>query len=238
MLRRSTDRKVANGIRISSSGKPVTLMANAFGLLAGASCPGATSACASICYAEGAEKRYPSVKSVVATNYAQLKDADTTEMIRLLGAMIRGFDAECDEKDLPKLFRIHWDGDFFNPEYVDAWKSVIESNPQIHFWAYTRSAFAVKPLVNIENLALYFSTDSINKPIGEMLNRLYGVKLAYLAKTFDDGKQDMDSIGLKATRCPENNKALPLADAKGSACIQCGLCVDGRANVLFSISKK
>jgi hypothetical protein len=244
MLKRSTDRKVANGIRMSKprdttkTGKPVAIMANAFGLVAGASCPGATSACDSVCYASKNEVFHPSVGVVVSDNFEQLRDANIDEMIHLLGTMIRGFDAECDEKGLEKLFRVHWDGDFFNLTYVVAWQRVMKANPQIRFWAYTRSVFAVPLLLKVENLALYFSTDSQNKAIAEILNRTTGVKLAYLADTFDDGKRDMQALGLKATRCPENNGALPLADANGSACVQCGLCIDGRANVLFSVTKK
>jgi hypothetical protein len=175
---------------------------------------------------------------VVSDNFEQLRDANLDEMVHLLGTMMRGFDAECDEKGLEKLFRIHWDGDFFNLTYVVAWQRVIKSNPQINFWAYTRSVFAVPLLNKVDNLSLYFSTDSQNKVIAEILHRTTGVQLAYLADSFAIGKQDMQALGLKAVRCPENNGALPLADANGSACVQCGLCIDGRANVLFSVSKK
>ncbi len=45
-------------------------------------------------------------------------------------------------------------------------------------------------------------------------------------------------IGKPGAKCPENNKSIPLISANGSACVSCGLCVFGKADVRFSASKK
>ena len=153
--------------------------------------------------------------------------------------MIDDFKKDCDKREAPKLFRIHWDGDFFNDEYTFAWKHVILNNPDVKFWVYTRVASAANMLKDIENLSLYFSTDKDNKEIAINLNKDNGIKLAYLADTFAIGQADMKAmIGKVGAKCPENKKAIPLISTNGSACVSCGLCIDNKANIVFSAKKK
>jgi hypothetical protein len=160
-------------------------------------------------------------------------------MEALLMEMIADFKKDCEKKNAPLLFRIHWDGDFFNDEYAFAWKHVILNHPDIQFWVYTRVKSAAVMLKDIPNLSLYYSTDSENKDTGIGLKKDHGIRLAYLAKNFALGQADMKELTNKpGAKCPENLKAIPLISQKGSACISCGLCVYGKADVVFSASKK
>jgi hypothetical protein len=179
------------------------------------------------------------VRENLLHNWNLLKDADFETMTELLMVMIDEFEAECDRRGAEKLFRIHWDGDFFNKTYAYAWRQVIDSHPDIQFWVYTRSDFVIHILNKVDNLALYFSTDSANKELGFKLQKQYGVKLAYLAQTFALGKADMlEAVGKSAIPCPENNKKIPMISEKGSACVTCGQCVFARNDILFSATKK
>lgn len=246
VLERSNDRKVANAVKVSAKGEASPRIKNAFGLLAGlqGSCPGATSVCLSGCYAgesgNGSEMVYPAVKALVTRNLDALKDASLADMVTMLDTMIQDFVRDCQKWKAPKLFRIHWDGDFFSPRYVHAWSKVIESHPDIKFWAYTRVWTAAVYLhgKGFDNLGLFFSGDPENVDVARRMESL-GINVAYVDNTFADGK----ALFPKATRCPENNRngrkvgALPLIDPKGSACARCGLCVDGRKSVLFSFTK-
>jgi hypothetical protein len=237
MLIRSKDRKVTNAV--SPNGKTPTI-ANTFGLPSGKaySCPGATSVCEKICYAGKLEKVFKGVKAVLLTNWEQLKDASQEQMEALLYQMIDEFDKDCDKRNAERLFRIHWDGDFFSDTYTVAWRNVIKAFPKIQFWVYTRSDFAIPILTGIDNLALYFSTDDDNWQLASELKKSTGVKLAYLANNFAMGKERMLSITVKsAIPCPENSKKLPLISDKGSACVTCGQCVFARNDILFSASK-
>jgi hypothetical protein len=237
MLIRSKDRKVTNAV--SPNGKTPTI-ANTFGLPSGKaySCPGATSVCEKICYAGKLEKVFKGVKAVLLTNWEQLKDASQEQMEALLYQMIDEFDKDCDKRNAKKLFRIHWDGDFFSDTYTVAWSNVIKAFPKIQFWVYTRSDFAIPILTGIDNLALYFSTDDDNWQLASELKKSTGVKLAYLANNFAMGKERMLSITVKsAIPCPENNKKIPLISEKGSACVTCSQCVFARNDILFSASK-
>ena len=239
MLKRSNDRKVTN--LVSKNGKTPAI-ANTFGLPAGKafSCPGATSICESVCYAGKLEKLYKGVKDVLMHNWNLLKDADEPTMVDLLENMINDFRKDCEKKNAKLLFRIHWDGDFFNDTYARAWQYVIIQNSDIQFWVYTRVKSAALILDNIANLSLYYSTDDENKDIAHDLRKTgTKIRLAYLGKTFAVTESTMkELIGKPGAKCPENNKSIPLISANGSACVSCGLCVYGKADIRFSASKK
>jgi hypothetical protein len=237
-LVRSKDRKVANAV--NKSGTQASI-ANTFGLPSGKafSCPGATSVCETICYAGRLEKVFKGIRDVITSNYEQLTSVGLFGKIDLLDEMITEFVADCEKRNAEKLFRIHWDGDFFDEEYVVAWRAVIFKHKDVQFWVYTRSDFAVPLLIDIPNLALYFSADSANTKLAWELKKQYGVKLAYLAKDFATGKADFNEQQEKsAVPCPENNKKIPMISEKGSACVMCSQCVFARNDILFSASKK
>jgi hypothetical protein len=237
-LIRSKDRKVTNAV--SKNGKTPTI-ANTFGLPSGKaySCPGATSVCESVCYAGKLEKIYKGVRNVLLKNWEQLKDADEPTMVDLLENMIAEFKIDCDKRNAEKLFRIHWDGDFFNDTYARAWQYVILNNTDIQFWVYTRVKSAALILNGISNLSLYYSADSDNIKEAVDLKLNNGIRMAYLAKNFAVGQDHMkEMIGKVGAKCPENKKAIPLISTKGSACVSCGLCVYNKSDIVFSSSKK
>ena len=164
-LKRSFDRKVAN--KVSPNGKTAKI-ANTFGLPAGKefSCPSATSICDGVCYAGKLEKLFKGVKANLLHNWALLEYAREDEAYSLLNAMIDNFVIDCDKHNAPKLFRIHWDGDFFKDSYTQAWKRVILNHPDIQFWVYTRVSSATLILKDVPNLSLYYSKDDDNVEIG------------------------------------------------------------------------
>lgn len=237
-LIRSKDRKVTNAV--SPNGKTATI-ANTFGLPAGKdySCPGQTATCAKVCYAGKLEKVYKGVRNNLLHNWELLKDADYDTMVSLLDEMIKEFIKDCEKREAPQLFRIHWDGDFFNTIYTLAWAEVIRINPDVKFWVYTRVPESAELLKGISNLSLYFSTDADNKTEAIKINKVHGVRLAYLAETFSIGQADMKAmIGRVGAKCPENKKAIPLISQKGSACVTCNLCVSNKSDIVFSAKKK
>lgn len=236
MLKITKDRKVANSV--TPNGKQARI-ANAFSLPAGKaySCPGATSVCESICYAGKLEKIFKGFRENVVSNWEVLRNLSGPEMLNMLIPVVEQFEKDSDKWNAPKNFRIHADGDFFNDDYIMAWIHTMLLFPNVQFWVYTRN---VKAAVRIhkfalENCSLYFSGDSENAAIANMLHNVYGINIAMLGDTFDEAKGLFNG---KATRCPENNKAIPLISTKGSACQVCGLCIEGRRSVLFSKTKR
>ena len=244
-LKRSKDRKVTNLVRKGTKLNKKTgerepdyqpVIANSIGLPSGGqfSCTDQTDYCGSICYAGKLEKIYKGVSAVLLHNWALLAKADLDTMVLLLSAMVDDFESDSEKRQATKIFRIHWDGDFFSPTYVAAWARVIKAHPDVTFWAYTRVPTAATFLhaQRLANLSLYFSGDRDNVSIAKHL-AVIGINVAYVGDTFADGKAEFPT----ATRCPENNGSIPLISELGSACSACGLCVNGRKDVLFSASK-
>ena len=237
-LIRSKDRKVTN--LVTPSGKTPAI-ANAFGLPAGKkfSCPEATSVCEKVCYAGKLERVYKGVKQVLLHNWQLLKDADINQMVDLLDDMIIDFVKDCDRRNALKLFRIHWDGDFFNTTYEYAWQKVIMMHPDVQFWCYTRVRSAAYSLSGLDNLSLYYSADQENKHIAEQVRRETDTKLAWLSDTFANAEKEMLRItGKVGAKCPALTKQIPLISTSGSACVSCGLCIVGKADIRFSATKR
>lgn len=240
-LKRSKDRKVTNAV--TPSGAPA--IANSIGLPSGKqfSCTDQTDYCAVICYAGKLEKVYKGVSAVLLHNWNVLSNADYATMVQLLTDMVAEFRRDSVKRGAELLFRIHWDGDFFNGTYVAAWSKVIRQNSDIQFWAYTRvpSAATFLHAQRLPNLSLYFSADRDNIAIARKLDGA-GVNIAYVGDTFADGKAEFR----RAARCPENaarklpdgTSNFPLINSDGSACARCGICIKGTKSVLFSATKK
>lgn len=232
-LRRSEDRKVA--VSLTESGN--VRVKNSFGIPAGTaySCPMATSICGKVCYAAKTERFRKDSGRLVMHNWSLLSTASKPVMVDLLDAMITEFEAECDKhtrkgKHAPKEFRIHWDGDFFSNDYADAWRVVVERHPDTRFWAYTRVPYAALQFVGLENMAIYFSADSVNKGLVPSM-KAAGVRIAALGETFAEAR---DIAGGPAGICPEQTGKVELT----GACANCRLCIDGNIDIRFSITKK
>jgi hypothetical protein len=241
ILKRSKDRKVAN----SATPSGAVRIANTFGLPSGSeySCIGQTSVCGSICYAGKLERIYKGVSDVLMHNYELLLKSSREEMTFLLAEIVADFVAETVKRGDPLEFRVHWDGDFFSIDYTNAWSDVIGAHPEVQFWVYTRNPQACALLAEHahENLALYFSADQENWKFATSLRSAYGtkVRLAVLGQTFEEAKRMYsDEYSRPVAACPEQLGRIELITPKGGACITCGLCPRGKADIAFSISKK
>ena len=82
------------------------------------------------CYAASDEAQSPQVRAARHWNFELLRRETEYEMVKRINA------------SLPKkaeLIRIHVSGDFFNQKYFNAWVSIAKLNPDILFYAYTKS---------------------------------------------------------------------------------------------------
>jgi hypothetical protein len=252
----SGDRKVAPTIRVKKNNEGDIKVKNSFGLPAGWSCPGATTFCEG-CYALSSEKRYPGVRRLVDHNLAELQAAGTVEaMATLLDDMIQEFRKQADKHEARKVFRIHWDGDFYSEDYAQAWAVVIARNPDVRFWAYTRSftdeVNVVPILAGLRNLTLYLSVDEYNQDVAVRVALRYPqVLVAACDETQEDAAGILQAMDRgRAPKCPENVRKIPLMlplDRRGTvsvgdqaqgACVACGLCIDGKADVRFATKKR
>ena len=98
------------------------------------------------CYSASQEVIFPAVYDRRKSNYESLKECSTVEeMVELL------------ENTLPRnaaIVRQHVGGDFFNETYFRAWLEVAKRNPNILFYAYTKSlSYWTKNIKRIDELS-------------------------------------------------------------------------------------
>jgi ferredoxin len=232
---------------VTAGGNP--LIANAFGLPSVDTCPGATSVCLADCYAEALTRIRPATAAMLARNLATLRAAGTVPaMTGLLGDAVDAYRreltlAQARGVTVARVFRIHWSGDFYSTDYARAWARVIADRPDVEFWAYTRSftdpVDVTGVLAGLGNLRLYLSVDRDNVAAAQLVRTVHpGLRWAWLGETFADGKAGLaDRVGA-VYPCPENGRRLPMITDRGSACVRCGICPDGRGDVLFSITRR
>jgi len=91
----------------------------------GASCPGATELCESLCYAKKSLFQFHEHKYYVNWAYVLLWPERFVKIWS--GAALSG------------VVRIHVGGDLFSPEYTRIWSDIIRQREEIRFYAYTRS---------------------------------------------------------------------------------------------------
>lgn len=225
-------------------------VANSFGLTAGppsagGSCPGATPFCEG-CYAKPLEVGFPSVGRLVAHNLSTLQSAgsNVAALASLLRPVVETFVAECTKAEkkaggpVERVYRIHWDGDFYSRPYAAAWRIVIDENPGVQFWVYTRSFDVVDILQSAPNLALYLSVDADNARRAKATHKRFpGTRLAFCAPTWD-GTEEVAALfpaERRGARCPALTGKVPMVNAQGvGACVSCTLCTHGKNNVRFA----
>jgi len=106
------------------------------------------------CYAAGSE-RFPAVRNMRWNNFESMKNGEKIII----------------PKEATHI-RIHASGDFYSQEYFDKWLKVCRENPEVKFWAFTKSIqFWVNRLNDIpENFILQASKGSIQDNLIEEYN--------------------------------------------------------------------
>jgi hypothetical protein len=142
-------------------------------------------------------------------------------------------------RTVERVYRIHWDGDFYSRPYAAAWALVMAEYPMIQFWLYTRSFNVVDLFAGVTNVAVYLSVDEGNvKAAKRCKAKNPFVHLAFCAQTWE-GTEELASRfpdERRGPRCPELTGKIPLVDSNGvGACVTCGLCLYGRNNVRFAV---
>lgn len=195
----------------------------------GGTCPGATTGqhgCLSIrenrttitCYVDKLKRIYPNKGKSLVSNTELVIEKSYDDLVKIIRNTILKFLLTGGYKS--QYFRIHDSGDFFNEDYAKAWAKIINENPNIQFWVYTRSLLVVPILINCKNLALYLSIDPVNK---EDVLKVYNNYKQYnnigLAMMSDD---DFLKSEIKFISCPELIGRVK--NDETGACSKCKLC--------------
>lgn len=143
------------------------------------------------CYASSAE-RFPGVRESRWRNYEAMLNNEPIII----------------PKDA-KYIRIHSSGDFFSQAYFDKWLAVCRANPNVRFWAFTKSVeYWVKRLDQIpENLVLQASKGGKQ----DYLIEKYHLKFAEVFEDIKDVPKDLP-IDTNDSHAMTGNQSFALLD--------------------------
>lgn len=250
VFRSSTDRKTAPYARRRKGKGPfgAEALANAFGLPAGPdyACEHATEWCwPGTCYANKLEM-FPGVKNLLLHNWSvfQQHQHNLWGLSTAMNPMLDAFEAECQKRDVAKVFRWFWDGDIPSGMFARAMRLQALDRPDVQFWVYTRNYEVVPWLLYRPNLTVYFSVDRYNVDHAMNLNINSLLKFAFCGDSWEETEElaALFEGERKGPRCPELTGKIPLVvwDEQGTgrgACVECGMCITGINNVRFSSQK-
>lgn len=104
-----------------------------FGIEAGSTCP-MKDTCASGCYAQSGTYRFSNVKKAYQYRTMVTRSNEFVErMNNEINTLLKK------HTGLKLVIRIHDSGDFYNMEYLLKWIDIIKLNPNVKFYAYTKS---------------------------------------------------------------------------------------------------
>lgn len=148
-----------SGVKTYNWGIPAYQSAKGF-----KTCPNAA-ACAKGCYATMGAYTFSNVAKVFEN---RLK-------IALSKRFVKTINAELIRRKVERL-RIHDSGDFFNVEYLDKWLQIINANPNVQFYAYTKmirmfNYYKMKGLIPSNFIVIYSYGGTEDKLINRATDR-------------------------------------------------------------------
>ena len=103
--------------------------------------------CVKYCYAQkGNYKRFPKIGQLMEQRYELSKQSI---FVGLMNIEIK--------KKKADAIRIHDSGDFYSREYLQKWITIANDNPNVNFYAYTKSLPYFKDITLPENMDVIFS---------------------------------------------------------------------------------
>lgn len=173
---------------------------NAFSLVNGDDCPGATATCLASCYVHGIEKHAPDTHALYRWNSAKIREIldgghDTWHARHWSSAFARWV-----RQNAAGGFRWHVSGDVFSADYARWISEVCRKSPKVAHWIYTRSFDLVGDL-GADNLAVNLSADRDNwRAALECREDWPGTRVCLMVTEIDVLTQDSFTIPLGELR--------------------------------------
>ena len=132
--------------------------------------------CVKYCYAQKGAYSWSNVKPAFEKRYELTK---TDNFINLMNSEIK--------RKKVDFLRIHDSGDFYSKAYIQKWFNIANDNPNVKFYAYTKSFILFQGLTIPDNLDIIFSE-------GGKHDKLINTKIDRHARIFDN-KQELIKQG-------------------------------------------
>jgi hypothetical protein len=120
-------------------------------------CP-AAGTCKVGCYAQQGAYVFGNVRPVFEW---RLQVTQSDEFVSLMQAELDDAKRRAHKRGQRVVIRIHDSGDFYSVPYLKRWLAIMDANPEIHFYAYTKQVRLFKRLETPANFRLIFSEGGI-----------------------------------------------------------------------------
>lgn len=165
-------------------------------------CPFAGS-CLSLCYAKKGMYRFGNVERALSKRYEASKQENFVSLITSELAKVK--------KDKQVYVRIHDSGDFYSPAYFAKWLEIARLNPNVRFYAYTKSHSFIRGNFNLtENFDLIFSLGSKNDELINQETERHSKIFQSMEEMSAAGYSDSSYLDLNATKWVTANHKIGL----------------------------
>ena len=162
-------------------------------------CPFAES-CVKYCYAQkGNYKRFPKVAEGMEERFLISKSINFVALM----------DIEINKKKADAV-RIHDSGDFYNNEYIEKWVNIAMLNPNVNFYAYTKSIPLFKGRNLPKNMDVIFSFGSKKDELIDVNNDRHARIFNNETELLKEGYVNASKIDYYATKFHSENKKVGL----------------------------
>jgi hypothetical protein len=162
-------------------------------------CPFAES-CVKYCYAQkGNYKRFPKVAEGMEERFLISKSLNFVALM----------DIEINKKKADAV-RIHDSGDFYNNEYIEKWVNIAMLNPNVNFYAYTKSIPLFKGRNLPKNMDVIFSFGSKKDELIDVNNDRHARIFNNETELLKEGYVNASKIDYYATKFYSENKKVGL----------------------------
>jgi len=164
-------------------------------------CPFAD-ACLKLCYAKKGFYRMPKVENALSERNQATRETDFVDRITdELGKV---------KRDKQIYVRIHDSGDFYSPVYFEKWVSIAKLNPDIRFYAYTKSHSFIRGREIPENMDLIYSLGSKNDQLIDQESERHSKIFYSMDDMVSEGYSDSSYLDLNATKWVTTNNKIGL----------------------------
>lgn len=156
--------------------------------------------CLSLCYAKKGMYRFSNVEKALSERFEYTKKENFADLITSEIAKVKS------KKQI--YIRIHDSGDFYSPAYFEKWLKIAENNPNVRFYAYTKSHSFIRGKYTLpENFDLIYSLGSKNDELIDVSTERHSQIFDSMEAMNKAGYSDSSYLDLNATKwVTENHK--------------------------------
>ena len=165
-------------------------------------CPFAGKCFEDFCYAREGNYKFNNVQIALSNRHKATRESDFVERINSELSKVKN--------DKQVYVRIHDSGDFYSPAYFEKWLQIAYNNPNVRFYAYTKSHSFIRGRQLPENMDLIYSLGSKNDELINVDTERHSKIFQSIEAMENEGYFDSSYLDLNATKWVTNNHKIGL----------------------------